>query len=152
MGVSADKQSLLNEPVLEQCITAGHDGPFFVRAACRQSFVVSRVGSSSWPAEPDGQLSAHQVLATERMICQIKRVYPSGGAHFAGSGEAAVQRAAQAVAQQLGIEKEAVLPACLVADVQLSLHGRRLQQDDDEDSWDEGISSKHAVSLIACVS
>lgn len=67
---------------------------------------------------------------------------------LAGSGEAAVHRAAEAVATELGIRKEAVLPACLVADVELNFHGRRLQQnDDDDDAWDEGISSKGAARI-----
>lgn len=59
---------------------------------------------------------------------------------YAGSGDAAVQRAAEAVAKQLNVTKESALPACLIADVDLSFHGRSLLQDDDED-WNEGIAS-----------
>lgn len=51
------------------------------------------------------------------------------------------------MSKQLNVSTETVLPACLIADVELSLHGgqrsRRLQQDDDDD-WDEGISSEWA--------
>jgi hypothetical protein len=64
-----------------------------------------------------------------------------------GSGEAAVQRAAEAVANKLNVTKESALPACLIADVELSFtNGRRLLQDDDDHSWNQGISSKlHAM-------
>jgi hypothetical protein len=61
-----------------------------------------------------------------------------------------VQKAAAAVAQQLNIKKEAVLPACLIADVERALHGRRLQQnDDDDDAWDQGIASEGSGCLIS---
>lgn len=63
------------------------------------------------------------------------------GVVIAGSGDAAVQQAAEAVAQQLNVTKESVLPACLIAGVELSFHGRSLLQDDD-DNWDEGIASE----------
>lgn len=56
-----------------------------------------------------------------------------------------MQKAAAAVAQQLNVKKEAVLAACLIADVERAFHGRKLQQnDDDDDSWDQGIASEAA--------
>lgn len=58
-----------------------------------------------------------------------------------GTGEAAIQKAAEVVAQQLNVTKESVLPACLIADVELAFQGRSLLQDDDED-WDNGINSR----------
>lgn len=70
-----------------------------------------------------------------------------------------MQTAAEAVAFQLNVTKESALPACLIADVKLSFsNGRRLLQDDDDDSWDQGISSKldvllryqHVVWLCPC--
>jgi hypothetical protein len=64
----------------------------------------------------------------------------------AGSGEAAVARAAAAVALQLNVTQESALPACLIADVELSFQGRRLLQDDDDDAWNQGIASKLAVA------
>lgn len=69
-----------------------------------------------------------------------------------GIGEAAVQKAAAAVAQQLNIKKEAVLPACLIADVERALHGRRLQQNDDDDAWDQGIASVQPRLSINAIS
>jgi hypothetical protein len=47
------------------------------------------------------------------------------------------------VAKQLNVTKESVLPACLIADVELAFQGRSLLQDDDED-WDNGINSRFA--------
>ncbi len=60
------------------------------------------------------------------------------------------------MAKQLNVTKEAVLPACLIADVELSMHGRSLLQDDDD--WNEGINSEfaaksgyHVSCCIPCV-
>lgn len=63
----------------------------------------------------------------------------------AGSGEAAVARAAAAVALQLNVTKQSAMPACLIADVELSFQGRSLLQSDDDNSWNQGIASKLPV-------
>lgn len=99
---------------------------------------------SCYSSDSHAQQQSKHCLQILTCSCPIADSY----VFLVGSGEAAVHRAAEAVATQLGVKKEAVLPACLIADVELNFHGRRLQQnDDDDDAWDEGISSKEAALI-----